>query len=98
MPRPMIVYVTPRPPYPLASGVVIRQFQLLQAYTRIGRVHLVTFVGDDVDRSAAKHLESYCEGVHIISTETTAGAANQHAGRVRRIAGWLGGYRPSTVK
>ena len=97
MPRPLIVYVTPRPPYPPTSGAVIRQFQLLRAYNRVGRVHLVT-LGSDDDRSAARPLEGHCEGIHIISTQTAAAEAIRHAHRVRRIAGWVRGYRPGAVK
>ena len=59
MAEPTIVYVTSKLPYPLRSGLALRQFHLLEAYASIGRVALVFFdqepddaIGRDLDAEA----------------------------------------------
>jgi polysaccharide biosynthesis protein PslH len=97
MPKPVIIYVTPRPPYPQSGGVGIRQFQLLRAYAECAQVHLLSFCSDDTDRAAAGLLETYCESVHLIPTRSTIGAAASETARARRIASRIFGYRPNAV-
>jgi glycosyltransferase involved in cell wall biosynthesis len=97
MPRPVIVYVTPKPPYPLTNGMAIRQFHLLQAYAKWGHVRLVTFYKDEAQRDAAHHLATHCERVHVVSTRTMVGESFQSVSRSRVIARRLRGYRPNVI-
>jgi glycosyltransferase involved in cell wall biosynthesis len=97
MPKPTIVYVTPKPPYPLTSGMAIRQFHLLQAYAKWGTVHLVTLCKDEAQRDAAKLLESHCERVHAVSANTMAGDPFGRTSRPRRVLRRLMGHRPTAA-
>jgi polysaccharide biosynthesis protein PslH len=97
MSRPTIIYVTPKPPHPLTSGMAIRQFYLLQAYAEWGKVHLVTFYRDEAQRDAAAQLSAHCERVHVVSTGTAAGESLGRASRVRKMVARLRGYRPTVI-
>ena len=79
----MVVFLTPKPPYPLTSGMAIRQFHLLRAYALWGRVHLVTFCEDEAQRDAAQHLGGYCERVHAVSAGTIVGES--HLAKLSRV-------------
>src|SRR5262250_1744032 len=97
MARPVVIYVTPRPPYPLIAGLHIRQFELLRAYADWARVHLLTFWSDEGERVAARELEAYCERVHLVPSSTTIGAAANQGARAHRVASRLFGHRPNLV-
>lgn len=94
---PVIVYLAPRPPYPLTSGMAIRQFHLLKAYSRWARVHLVTFYANEAQRSAGRQLKPYCEEVHLFSTDTMVGESAR-VSRLARIAFRLRGIHPTDVR
>jgi polysaccharide biosynthesis protein PslH len=93
----MIVYITPKPPYPLTGGMEIRQFHLLRAYAERGAVHLVTFYEDERQREAAERLTAYCERVHAVSTRTMRGEQFAHESSSRKVMRRLRGYRPTVV-
>jgi polysaccharide biosynthesis protein PslH len=96
--RPVVVYLAPRPPHPLTSGMAIRQFHLLQAYAKWGRVHLVTFYGNAAEREAGEHLKRYCEDVHLFSTASMLGESAVRMSRLARIAFRLRGFHPTDVR
>jgi glycosyltransferase involved in cell wall biosynthesis len=91
------VYITPRPPYPLTSGMAIRQYYLLRAYAESGRVHLVSFYNDDAQRTAAERLNDECERVDFVSTRTMAGRTYARTSIVRRVQARLRGHLPSEL-
>ncbi len=64
MTEPTILYIVQRIPYPLNSGTRIRQFQLLSAYARIGKVSLLCFYKGAEQLAWLKALQPYCESVH----------------------------------
>jgi polysaccharide biosynthesis protein PslH len=97
MPDPVIVYVTPKPPHPLTSGMAIRQFNLLKAYGKWGRVHLVTFYRDEAQRAAAGSLRAHCESVHLVSSRTMVADSFDDASRVQAVVRRLRGYHPTAV-
>jgi polysaccharide biosynthesis protein PslH len=97
MPKPVIVYVTPKPPYPLTSGMAIRQFHLLRAYGDLGRIHLATFYSDEAQRSAARSLDAHCERVHFVSDRTMLGDSCKAGPRLLTASRRLRGYRPTAV-
>ena len=43
MSDPTILYIVSKIPYPLKGGFAIRQFNLLSAYAKVGKVRLVFF-------------------------------------------------------
>jgi polysaccharide biosynthesis protein PslH len=94
---PTIIYVAPRPPFPLNSGMAIRQFHLLRAYARLGRVQLVSFCQNEEQAVSAGRLEAYCERVHLVSTRTMVGESFRHRSRGARVLRRLRGYRPTVV-
>jgi len=71
--RPTIIFVAPRPPYPLNGGMAIRQFHILRAYAQCGRVKLVFFYKDIAQLEAAKPLAAYCESLHPVAVSSTYG-------------------------
>jgi glycosyltransferase involved in cell wall biosynthesis len=67
MNRPRILFLAPKAPYPLTSGLAMREFHLLRAYSTIAAVDLVFFAQDDAELAEVKHgVSPYCERVRAI--------------------------------
>jgi glycosyltransferase involved in cell wall biosynthesis len=67
MNRPRILFLTPKAPYPLTSGLAMRQYHLLRAYSTIAAVDLVFFAQRDSERAdVAAGVGQYCERIHAI--------------------------------
>jgi glycosyltransferase involved in cell wall biosynthesis len=65
-----VVYIASRLPYPLRSGLAIRQFRLLQAYATVARVRLA-FLHEDPDSFRVPEvLQASCASVHPVAVET----------------------------
>jgi polysaccharide biosynthesis protein PslH len=65
-----VVYIASRLPYPLRSGLAIRQFRLLQAYATVARVRLA-FLHEDPDTFRVPDaLQASCASVHPVAVET----------------------------
>jgi polysaccharide biosynthesis protein PslH len=80
MAEPTIVYVTSKLPYPLRSGLALRQYHLLRAYASIGRVALVFYNQEPDALRSAEPLLALCSSLHPVDV----GSA-RHAPHVR---GW----------
>ena len=67
MSRPRILFLTPKAPYPLTSGLAMRQYHLLRAYSTIAAVDLVFFAQRESESGAvADGVGRYCERIHAI--------------------------------
>jgi polysaccharide biosynthesis protein PslH len=67
MKRPRILFLAPKAPYPLTSGLAMRQFHLLRAYSSIASVDLAFFAGHDRELvEVCQGVGSYCERIHAI--------------------------------
>jgi polysaccharide biosynthesis protein PslH len=65
-----VVYIASRLPYPLRSGLAIRQLHLLQAYATVARVKLV-FLHEEPDTFRVPDaLQASCASVHPVAVET----------------------------
>jgi glycosyltransferase involved in cell wall biosynthesis len=63
--RPRILFLAPKPPYPLTSGMAIRQFHLIRAYSTVASVEVAFFSKDDRDLAqASAGLAPYSERLH----------------------------------
>ena len=65
MSRPRILFLAPKPPFPLTSGAAMRQFHLIRAYSTVASVELAFFCKDVQELSQARAgLAPYCERLH----------------------------------
>jgi polysaccharide biosynthesis protein PslH len=63
--RPRILFLAPKPPFPLTSGAAMRQFHLIRAYSTVASVELAFFCKDVQELSQARAgLAPYCERLH----------------------------------
>ena len=66
MPKPALLFLTHRIPFPPNKGDKIRSFNLLKALARDYRVYLGTFVDDPEDWQYEKELREYCTEVFLL--------------------------------
>src|ERR1051326_5730808 len=67
MKRPRILFLAPKAPYPLTSGLAMREFHLLRAYSTIASVELAFFASDEKQYAeVANGVGSYCERIHAL--------------------------------
>ena len=92
MAEPTIVYVTSKLPYPLRSGLALRQFHLLEAYASIGRVALVFFDQEPDALRSAEPLLSLCSSLHPVDVGSIRQA--QHVRGWRRRLAYLTASKP----
>src|SRR5687768_1202152 len=92
MAEPTIVYVTSKLPYPLRSGLALRQFHLLKAYASIGRVALVFFDQEPDALRFGEPLLSLCSSLHPIDVGSSRHA--QHVRGWRRRLDYLTALKP----
>ena len=86
MSRPRILFLTPKAPYPLTSGLAMRQFHLLRAYSTIAAVDLVFFAQDDSELAEVSHgVGQYCERIRTIPFPPV-----RQVGSLGRWPGWRG--------
>ena len=83
MAEPTVVYVTSKLPYPLRSGLALRQFHLLKAYASIGRVALVFFDQESQALGACAPLRTLCASLHPIDVNSVDRAQRMHGWRRR---------------
>jgi polysaccharide biosynthesis protein PslH len=83
MAEPTIIYVTSKLPYPLRSGLALRQFHLLKAYATIGRVALVFFDQAPDALRSAEPLLSLCSSLHPVDVGSIRQAQHVRGGRRR---------------
>jgi polysaccharide biosynthesis protein PslH len=63
--RPRVLFLAPKPPYPLTSGAAMRQFHFIRAYSSVADVDLAFFFNDDSDvEEARKGLAPYCRRIY----------------------------------
>lgn len=60
-----ILMLTPYLPYPPASGGQIRTLYLLKYLAQNHSITLVSLYKDEAEKEYAKHLESYCDAIHL---------------------------------
>lgn len=65
-----ILYIAPNLPYPLTTGMALRQFHLLRAYAGVGPVTLAFFYREETQLEAAGALKPYCESLHPVALST----------------------------
>ena len=65
-PRPNILYLTHRVPYPLDKGDRIRSFNILKYISQRASLHLASLSDEDVAPTTVTALESYCARLAII--------------------------------
>jgi sugar transferase (PEP-CTERM/EpsH1 system associated) len=61
-----ILFVTARPTYPLDSGDRIRMYHLITNLANRHKIHLISFVEDEVQRQAMNRMQNFCEMVHCV--------------------------------
>ena len=67
MGRPRILFLAPRAPYPLTSGLAMREFHLLRAYSSVASVDLAFFARHDDERvEVCQGVRPYCERIHAL--------------------------------
>lgn len=92
MAEPTIIYVTSKLPYPLRSGLALRQFHLLKAYATIGRVSLVFFDQPPDALRSAEPLLSLCSSLHPVDVDSIRQA--QHVRGWRRRFEYVTSSKP----
>jgi glycosyltransferase involved in cell wall biosynthesis len=65
-----ILYVAGQVPYPLDSGLKLRQFHLLSAYAAVADVRLVCFARNSTEVDAARALADRCASIETVPVET----------------------------
>jgi polysaccharide biosynthesis protein PslH len=83
MAEPIIVYVTSKLPYPLRSGLALRQFHLLKAYASIGHVVLVFFDQDPDALRSAETLQALRSTLHPVDVGSSGDASHVRGWRRR---------------
>jgi polysaccharide biosynthesis protein PslH len=67
MNRPRILFLAPTAPFPLTSGLALRQFHLLRAYSTIASVDLAFLAGQEGEYAeVCRGLRSYCERIYAL--------------------------------
>ena len=89
-----VVYVASRLPYPLHSGLAIRQFRLLQAYARVAQVKLAVLDENGTAARIPDPLRALCASIHSIPAETETLRELSRAGSWRRRLRYVSGSRP----
>lgn len=64
-PRPVIVFITSRFPWPLTNGFAIKNYWLLRALSNVYRVRLHIIGRSRPDATSFTEVEKYCEVVHF---------------------------------
>lgn len=81
---PDILYVTSEIPWPLRSGLKLRQYHILQGLCRAGDVDLISLYSRD-DPALPEELRSVCR--HALVHRRNSAIPNNELGYLRRIVG-----------
>jgi sugar transferase (PEP-CTERM/EpsH1 system associated) len=102
VPKPDLLFLCHRIPYPPEKGDKIRSYHWLLALTESFRVHLAAFVDDPDDWAHRERLEALCESCLLLPLKPTVGKARSFSGlltgealslpyyRDRKLNRWLG--------
>jgi polysaccharide biosynthesis protein PslH len=71
-----ILFLTSRLPYPPDRGDRLRTYQFLRLFAQMHEVTLVSFFTNEMERSMARNLASYCEDMHLLPLPTWKSVAN----------------------
>jgi len=97
-PRPPLIFLAHRIPYPPNKGDKIRSYHLLEYLARHYAVHLGAFVDDPDDWAHAEHLRATCASLHLESLPTWSARLRAGLGLLGREALTLAWYRSAGMR
>jgi glycosyltransferase involved in cell wall biosynthesis len=84
--RPTILFLAPVQPYPLSSGLAMRQFHLLRAYSTIADVEVAFFFRETSELPSIRTaLAPYCRRLHPVPYPEPEGRSDSVVMRVRQL-------------
>jgi len=76
MSSPRVLYLTTRFPWPLDRGDRIRAYRLVERFSRLAEVTLVTFHDSPATDAPIQHLLPFCKRVEVIHHPASLGISN----------------------
>jgi glycosyltransferase involved in cell wall biosynthesis len=93
MPRPRLLYLATRFPWPLDRGDRIRAYRLVEQFSQLADVTLVTFHDRPAVEAPVDRLLPFCERVEVVHLPREAGVANMLAAIPGRLPFQVAHYR-----
>ncbi|HEX7879714.1 MAG TPA: glycosyltransferase family 4 protein [Candidatus Eisenbacteria bacterium] len=98
MPRPRLLYLATRFPWPLDRGDRIRAYRLIEQFSSLAEVTLVTFHDRPAIEAPVDRILPFCERVEVVHLPRETGVANMLAAVPGRLPFQVAHYRSPAME